>query len=466
MENAEIKGALGVGRWVCRFASGAGRLAAFGRGRGLLRPLGHPAVSRILRPSADGCLGHCRRAGHIGAGRAWCAVDVRAGGRFGDASDMADCVALFGGSENRVSGCSVGKIMLPFAALGFAATPDAPSVLFWTAAVWALAEVQTTRRANWFLAIGLFAGLGVLSKFTNLFFGLALVIWLVATKGGRDWLRHWQVWAGAVLGCVVLVPFALWNAQHDWIGLERQFGRLAEAQGFSAVDYGLFWVSVIVLVTPVLFWLVLTGLRSKQVPPVLLWLIAPIVLYLTYHATQAVAGGQWLLPIFPSLAVIAALATRQGRLMRWAAPTGLTLAALVLVLGFWPGRVVISGQNPFTQGRGWDQAIAEIRQLAVDNDAVWIATDAYGLTGQLTWYLGHEIPVWSVTEPKRYLFRGALPPSLCGEKAMFVSRTEFPGGVSYFQSSTAGQTIIRHQGDRVIMSYYTAIVSGLKTCAR
>ena len=359
-----------------------------------------------------------------------------------------------------------GKIMLPFAVLGFAATPDAPSVLFWTAAVWALAEVQTTRRANWFLAIGLFAGLGVLSKFTNLFFGLALVIWLVATKGGRDWLRHWQVWAGAVLGCVVLVPFALWNAQHDWIGLERQFGRLAEAQGFSAVDYGLFWVSVIVLVTPVLFWLVLTGLRSKQVPPVLLWLIAPIVLYLTYHATQAVAGGQWLLPIFPSLAVIAALATRQGRLMRWAAPTGLTLATLVLVLGFWPGRVVISGQNPFTQGRGWDHAIAEIRQLAVDNDAVWIATDAYGLTGQLTWYLGHEIPVWSVTEPKRYLFSGALPPSLCGEKAMFVSRTEFPGGVSYFQSSTAGQTIIRHQGDRVIMSYYTAIVSGLKTCAR
>lgn len=357
------------------------------------------------------------------------------------------------------------KIMLPFAVFGFAATPDAPSVLFWTAAVWALAEAQTTRRANWFLAIGLFAGLGVLSKFTNLFFGLALVIWLVASKSGRRWLRHWQVWAGAGLGCLVLVPFALWNAAHNWVGLERQFGRLAEAQGFSAVDYAMFWVSVIVLITPVLFWLVLAGLRAKQVPPVLIWLVAPIVIYLTYHATQSVAGGQWLVPVFPTLAVIAALATRQGRLMRWAAPTGAALSAVVLVLGFWPGKVIITGQNPFTQGRGWDRVIEDIRQLADQNNATWIATDAYGLTGQLTWYLGREMPVWSVSDPKRYLFRPSLPAALCNEQALFVSRTNYPDGVGYFASSRPTRTITRHQGSYQIMPYHTALVSGLKSCA-
>jgi 4-amino-4-deoxy-L-arabinose transferase-like glycosyltransferase len=206
-----------------------------------------------------------------------------------------------------------GAAMLPFSILAFAATPDAGSVLFWTAAVWALSEVLNGNSKNWWLAVGLFAGLGVLAKFTNLFFGLALVIWLLATREGRSWLATWQVWVGALIGVVVLVPLALWNMANGFVGLERQFGRIGEDTGFAINGVMEFWLAFVFLVTPLVFWLVARSLRMGYVPNVLIWLSAPLVIFLTFQATKTFAGGQWLVPIFPTLAVMAALAPSKGK---------------------------------------------------------------------------------------------------------------------------------------------------------
>lgn len=353
-----------------------------------------------------------------------------------------------------------GKVMLPVAAFGFAATPDAFSVLFWTAATWGMAEALVARRNGVWLLAGLFAGLGVLAKFTNLFFGVGAVLWLLATRPGRAGLKRWQVWAGALAGLAVLVPFALWNRAEDWVGLERQFGRIGAEPVFSPGDMALFWVSLVLYVTPLLVWLVLRALMRGQVPGLLIWLVAPAILYLAYHATRAAAGGQWLLPIYPTLAVMAALAGGRGFAVRWAAPSALALAGLIMVVGFWPGRVLIPGHNPFTQGRGWPAVVAEIRARADQAGAVWIATDTYGLTGQLHHYLGADIPVWSLIQPERYLFRGPFPDEFCSQPGLFISRSEFPGGVPYATNSEAGPDILRREGDVVLMRYFTATITG------
>src|SRR5690606_13960928 len=58
------------------------------------------------------------------------------------------------------------------AAVSFVATPDAPSMLFWTLAVWAAAEAVTRARPAWWLAVGIFAGLGLVAKYTNAWLGI------------------------------------------------------------------------------------------------------------------------------------------------------------------------------------------------------------------------------------------------------------------------------------------------------
>ena len=67
------------------------------------------------------------------------------------------------------------------AALGFLATPDSPSVLFWTLTLWAVAEFIAGRNANWWLLAGLFAGLGLASKLTNGFLFVGLVLFLLSS---------------------------------------------------------------------------------------------------------------------------------------------------------------------------------------------------------------------------------------------------------------------------------------------
>ncbi len=359
------------------------------------------------------------------------------------------------------------KAMLPFAVLGFVATPDAPSILFWTAAIWALSEVLTGGSRNWWLMVGLFAGLGVLSKFTNFFFGLSLVIWLLASKQGRGWLSVWQVWAGAALGVLVLLPFLWWNYLNGWVGFERQFGRLGVANNFVIGDILAFWASIVILLSPLVFWRLLRGLSSSRVPSVLIWISAPIVIYLGYHATKTSAGGQWLGPIFPTLAIIAALPMVKNWTTRWAAPTGMAIALLVLTVGFWPGVVLIKGHIPFTQVRGWPQTIARISALAKAENVTWIATDAYGLTGQLSHYLTPlGLTVRAVTEPERYLFEPKLPTAFCDAKALFISRKPFPEGVPYFANSKAGPDLTRQDGGVVLMRYSSTVVSGLIGCKK
>jgi len=353
-----------------------------------------------------------------------------------------------------------GKAMIPFSVLAFAATPDAPSVLFWTAAVWALAELTTSRNPNWWFAVGLFAALGILSKFTDLFFALAILLWLFASREGRTWLPRWQVWAGAALGLVILAPFALWNYQNDWIGLERQFGRVGAEGKFSLGGFVAFWAAFAMLVTPVLFWLAAKSLPSPKVPALLKWLIAPILIYMTGHALTSIAGGQWLVPIYPTLAVIAALGAAHARSARFAAPTGLALGVLIMVIGLWPGKILIDSHNPFTQMRGWDRVTQDIRTRMKTENASWIATDAYGLTGQLSYYFDPQTPVWSLTDPERYLFRGPAPAEICQEKGLLISRAPISEARADVKKITLGADMTRNDGPIVVMRYYTAIISG------
>ena len=68
---------------------------------------------------------------------------------------------------------------------GIIITPDTPSVLFWGLAGWALAELHASRNANWWLAVGAFAGLGLVSKYSNLFVGASILLWLSLFRANR-----------------------------------------------------------------------------------------------------------------------------------------------------------------------------------------------------------------------------------------------------------------------------------------
>jgi 4-amino-4-deoxy-L-arabinose transferase-like glycosyltransferase len=350
-------------------------------------------------------------------------------------------------------------------ALGFSATPDAPSVFFWTAAVWAFVESRQ-KSPRWWLLVGLFTGLGILSKFTNLFFALALVVWLLASREGRAQLfqplvRGW-VLSGALLAMLVISPLIWWNYNNNWLGLERQFGRIGGGV-FDAAGVLEFAATTVLLLSPLIFWFVLRG--AWQGRNALLWLSAPLLLYMLRHSFTASVPGNWLLPLYPTFAVFAALALQQrsARLIWGSASLGLLSGVVALALIFWPGGL-IPGNHPGNQVKGWPDTVAGVRALAEATGARWIASSGYGLTGSLAWYLP-ERAVWSPQQTKRYLFRGGFPQEFCNAPGLWLQRASRDGSVSagrYFVEAGVATELVRRSGDTELMRYVAVPVRGVR----
>lgn len=353
--------------------------------------------------------------------------------------------------------------------LGFTATPDAPSVLFWALTLWAVMEAQASpaRAGRWWLLAGLTAGLGVLSKFTNFFLWVGLAGWLVATPAGRAALRRPAVWGAAALALLVLVPYARWNLAHDGVGLTRQFSRID-----SGDAPGLRWLfdylgTSIVLVTPLILRLVVEGAgQARGAARLILWLTVPLVAFMAVHAIHTQVHANWLVPLFPGLAVLAALAARErpDRTTLLAAATGTAIGLGALVLAFGPGAPVFPGPNVPNETKGWPHALADLRAAMTANGAVWIATDTYGLTGRLSFALT-DVPVWSVAEPQRYLFRGPIPARLCDAPGLLVTRDAPPPAVlARFSQHGPGQLVERRAGGMLLQRYTATPVQGLTAC--
>lgn len=288
-------------------------------------------------------------------------------------------------------------------AVNFVATPDAPSTLFWTLSLWAAAEAVARSRPNWWLMVGLFAGAGLASKYTNAWFGVGLVLFLIATPNGRGQFVRWQLWAGGALALLVFAPVLWWNYQHDWqsflfqgarvVSFEEQFGRLVTE----------FIISQAAAMGPVLLLCALLGMLglflgqgrragAQLALPVLTTL--PVLAYFLFHALHARVEVNWLQPVAPVLALLGAafvclLPPRP--LGRWVAgiATGLQLAFGLALIGF---AYVQAVYYPLDLGyadrtrmlRGWDTLAADVRRLADETGAQVIWTEGnYRLTGEL-----------------------------------------------------------------------------------
>src|SRR6516162_2909405 len=85
-------------------------------------------------------------------------------------------------------------------------TPDSPLLVASSFVLFFLAKVLETGRGAWWLAVGAAVGAALLSKYTALFFGLAILIWLVAVPKLRRWFISPWPYLGGVVALAVFAP--------------------------------------------------------------------------------------------------------------------------------------------------------------------------------------------------------------------------------------------------------------------
>jgi hypothetical protein len=114
-----------------------------------------------------------------------------------------------------------------FVSVNSMTTYDCLDHLFWALCLYALVCLLTSANKKYWLYFGLFAGLGLMAKFGMLWLGFGVFLALFLTPE-RKYLATWQFWAGGLLALLIVSPYLIWIASHQFLTLEY-FAKYSEA---------------------------------------------------------------------------------------------------------------------------------------------------------------------------------------------------------------------------------------------
>src|ERR1700712_3341977 len=298
---------------------------------------------------------------------------------------------LFGGERVAATATILLNVTLMAAVGTLIVTPDAPLLVASSFVLFFLAKVLETGRGVWWLAVGFAVGLALLSKYTALFFGPAILIWLVAVPKLRRWLLSPWPYLGGIVAFAIFSPVILWNADHQWVSFIKQLGR-ARIEDFTWRYIGELIPTQIAFATPLVFILGAMGLYSlwrrnagasaaRALINSTFW---TVTLYFVWHSLHTRVEANWFGPVYPAFAIAAAAAANLIRwgssaqstvefCLRWAAPSGIVMFALLIVQA---NTGVLSGYRRDASvrsvGIGWRQLAGEIEAVRVRSGAACV----------------------------------------------------------------------------------------------
>lgn len=288
-------------------------------------------------------------------------------------------------------------------------TPDTPLLFFVALLLWAFVRLVCTQQGAWWLVLGAVAGLGFSSKYTALLLVAGLVLWAIATAGGRLWLKTPWPWLGGVYALVCAAPVVVWNATHHWASFLKQGGRVGDWQPAKMLTYfGELLGGQFGLATPGIFVFFVAGafFVSKQkdtISRAVVCMLSVPTLVFIQHAFGARVQANWPVMLYPLLALAGSLPA--WRWWKVASLSGFGLSALVIMqAAFAPISASPHLDMTLRQMGGWAEFV---RQLP--SDAPLIADD-YGLASELAFYAGPKQRVIAF-EPRWALFN--LPHAPC-----------------------------------------------------
>jgi len=327
-------------------------------------------------------------------------------------------------------------IAMPLVLIGaIFVTPDAPLVLFWTLGLAALVELWRTGDWRWLIALAVALGLALQSKLTAIFFAPGVVLALIAAPSLRRWLASPALIAGLVLALAIFAPFVAWNAGHGWASFDKQLGR-APPHGFTPGYILEFLILQVGLLNPLVFAAIVSAIaaipwRSAVLPRspdearrILACTIAPAAAYFFIHSLHDRVQGNWLAPLYPAAAILAADWVAEVRRARvsgpstliagaalWAAPAGLLFAALAFA-EILTGAVRLWPVDPLARLDGFRALARNLDARAGADNAGYVLTQGYALTSLMTYYGDPAIPVVQPEQRMRWIFQPAPPEAL------------------------------------------------------
>lgn len=249
----------------------------------------------------------------------------------------------------------------------------------------------------WWLSLGLIFGLSGLSKYTAVFFALAIAICLMSWHGLSIFKRP-GLWLAMILAGLMITPVLYWNWQHEWISFVYQLKHGAGGE-WKIRRVGVFLLNQLATYgfLPIVgLWLCLKYRALSNY-----WLI--VIFLLPFIIFAYLSGGGGSLPHWTSPAWVALIPLASyGLAKSWESGSRIWISSLLLIqtllciLGFvllWSGGIPsvskddrLGQKNPIADLYGWKEAGAKARDLASSNSTTHLAVQNWTLGSRLAWY--------------------------------------------------------------------------------
>jgi hypothetical protein len=172
--------------------------------------------------------------------------------------------------------------------------------LFWMGAALTLIRILRTDNQKLWVLFGAIAGLGLQNKHGMAFFGLAIVIGLLAGVHRKQFTSKW-IWIGGGLALLIAFPNIIWQATHGWPTLEfSQNATQYKNRPMSPVE---FFLMQVLYLNPLTFPIWLAGLAAlflhKNLKTFRLFGIAYVFLFALFVLQRG--KPYYLSPIYPIL---------------------------------------------------------------------------------------------------------------------------------------------------------------------
>lgn len=361
-------------------------------------------------------------------------------------------------------------------------TTDVPLLLAWALALWAIAEMQSSRSLKWTILLGVSIGLGLLAKYAMLYFLLGIAAAFLFTSQGRKFLLDARMAIAGAVALLVFSPNIIWNISNSLATVRHTASNanwnsdnlfnIGNALGFVGAQAGIIGpVAAAILIWGAVKTWKHWGLSGSD--RLLLALSAPIILIVTFQAFISRANANWAAPAFIALCILACAWALRGS-ARW--PIYLNnvlnaaMALLLCALAISPALVATLGQdNAAKRLRGWPDAGRTIITIASSAPFTAILSDDREDMASLYYYTrDRKIPLrmWPTLNPaNEYQARHALAAS---ESAyvLYVSRKQDVNEVtSAFTSHERIGTIETRLDPKRTRIFYLYALTGPVTAA-
>jgi MFS family permease len=314
---------------------------------------------------------------------------------------------LGGGRRAMLLSCVAFSIVGPVMFAGAFLSYMTFDLFWWVLAAFFIARLIRTGNARWWLGVGAAIGLGVLTKYTILFFVAGILGGMLLTPNRRYFCSAW-FWAGVALAAAIATPVTVWQIQHHFVGLDWMKSIHARDVKAGSTDYFLLnqlWKVAFVTI-PLWFaglWYLFRSPAGKNAR-ILGWMfVIPLILFIgargrDYYlapaysillATGAVWGEQWILTLSPRSQAIAIHITRNTLIVGTLIIFSVILPIAPINSKWW--RYADASNGNFNMEIGWPElarTIAQVRDSlpAADRARVGVMAADEGEAGAVNLY--------------------------------------------------------------------------------